>query len=105
MDTATATKKVGVNGRGATARQLYDDTRRVGDELTNLAADARRMLSEGEGVAREHLTRQPYVTLAIAAGVGYVLGGGLPRGVLRLAMGVFGRLAVERALAQVTPRS
>lgn len=47
--------------------------------------------------AREH----PVRTLGIAAGVGYVLGGGLPRFVVRLGTAALVRTAARTALAMV----
>jgi hypothetical protein len=94
----------------ASVRQIYDQTRRVGDELGVLADAARQAISGCQALARERLERQPYATLAVAAGIGYVLGGGMPTTLMRLLFGVGSRLAVERALAQlaapaVSPRT
>jgi hypothetical protein len=85
----------------ASVRQIYDQTRRVGNELGALADAARQALEGCRALARERLEEQPYATLAVAAGIGYVLGGGVPTTVMRLVFGVGSRLAVERALAQL----
>lgn len=48
---------------------------------------------------------QPYATLTVAAGVGYVLGGGVPTAALRMLMGVGGRLAVGHVIARLVADS
>jgi hypothetical protein len=56
--------------------QIFDDVRAFAGSLRNAADDWQRLL-------RQRLERQPYAVLAIAAGAGYVLGGGLPRGLTK----------------------
>src|SRR5215468_1136272 len=72
--------------------QLYEDLRAVADRLRGVAAD-------WHGVLRERLEQRPYAVLAIAAGAGYVLGGGLPRGVARALIS----LAIGQAIQQALP--
>ena len=56
--------------------QIFDDVRAFAGSLRNAADEWQRLL-------RHRLERQPYAVLAIAAGAGYVLGGGLPRGLTK----------------------
>lgn len=54
------------------SRTLIDDSRRVADDVQNLYDKLRTGGSLGE-----YYQKNPYAALAAAAGVGYVLGGGL----------------------------
>ncbi len=92
------------SGRGATARN-GGGVQGVRDDVTKLREDARQTLQDWEGVVRERLTQQPYATLAIAAGFGYVLGGGLPTFLTRTLLLAGGRLAVENFIAQRVAQS
>ena len=55
----------------------------------------------GVSIERQ-LGRRPYATLAAAAGVGYVLGGGLATPLTRIAIGAMMRLAVALAVREVS---
>ena len=77
-----------------TASRLSADITEIGDAV--------RELADGfQSVARDQLRRQPYVAIAIAAGVGYVLGGGLPRGIIRGVLTLGGRAMLESAVANL----
>ena len=94
------------DGNGATqsdpsVRELVEESGRVREELIALTGAALHLAGGCGSLLRDRLERQPYATLAVAAGVGYVLGGGLPTAVVRVLIGVGGRLAVERVLAQL----
>jgi hypothetical protein len=90
------------NGSAApSARQLFDDTARLRHDLTTLGQHTTRAVAGWRRYLRGRFEEQPYATIAVAAGVGCVLGGGLPRPVLRLALAIGGRLAAERVLGQV----
>jgi hypothetical protein len=56
-----------------------------------------------QGLLRERLEERPYATLALAAGAGYVLGGGVPVALMRVLFAVGGRVAIERALLRFAP--
>ena len=74
---------------------------RLSADITELG-DAVRELADGfQSVARDQLRRQPYVAIAIAAGVGYVLGGGLPRGIIRGLLTLGGRVMLESTVANL----
>jgi hypothetical protein len=71
------------------SEQLYDDVRAVGGTI--------RDVTRGwQDLVRAELERRPYATLAVAAGAGYVLGGGLPTTLVRLMVGIGSRVALER---------
>lgn len=86
----------------ATLAELSKHTARIGGELDELGDTAREIVESCRSLVRDRLRRQPYAVLATAVGVGYVLGGGLPRGALRALVLVGGRLALESAMARVT---
>jgi len=78
------------------------------DGHTEETAPAEGMPLEGsqilEVLAREVLHQvevRPYATLAVAAGVGYILGGGLPNWASRLAFNVGSRMALARVASMV----
>lgn len=85
----------------ATLAELSRQSERIGAELDELGDTAREMIESARALIGEKLRRQPYAVLATALGVGYVLGGGLPRGVLRGLLVVGGRLMLENAVARV----
>lgn len=93
------------NGSPPSARDLVEQGQRIHEDVASLATAVRKMAHGWEALLRDRLERQPYATLAVAAGVGYVLGGGIPSGVLRLLVGVGGRLAVEQAIARLAAPS
>jgi len=62
------------------------DTAGIGQRVGQIGTDAQQVLSDARGAVADlsstldikgRVQRNPYATLAIAAGVGYVLGGGL----------------------------
>jgi len=88
----------GGNGSIPSAHELAAQTQRVREDVVALAGAVRQATHGWEAVLRDRLERRPYATLALAAGIGYVLGGGLPTSLTRLLLGVGGRIAFERAL-------
>lgn len=92
-------------GNGAahppSARELVEQGERIGHEIASLADAARQAAFGWEDVLRERLRERPYATLAVAAAVGYVLGGGLPTGLIRLALALSGRAALDHLLSQL----
>lgn len=83
------------------AHEFSDQANRVRDDVTALRSAAQCALRDCAAILQERLTQHPYATVAVAAGVGYVLGGGLPLPLVRAALAIGGRLAVERALVQL----
>jgi hypothetical protein len=85
--------------------ELYEQTQRVKEDIARFSGAARQTVTGWEEVLREQLTRHPYGVLAAAAGVGYVLGGGVPSLVVRALLGVAGRVALQNALMSLTAGS
>jgi hypothetical protein len=94
------TIRAGNGGEGPSARELLQQSQRVREDLIALAGAAGHVARGWQALVRAQLDRQPYTTLAVATGVGYVLGGGVPTAVVRALAGLAGRLAVERAIAR-----
>jgi len=98
-----------MQGRTASAARLRERGRKLEDDARSLLSDVDAMVSEFEDVVRKRLDSDPYVTLAIAAGAGFVAGGGLTVGVLnmllrfgtRAAVGAVMQGAVARVLSAV----
>jgi hypothetical protein len=80
-------------------RELVEQSKRVREDVAALAGTVRQVTRGWESLVRDRLEQRPYATLAVVAGVGYVLGGGIPSGILRLLLGIGSRLAVEQAVA------
>ena len=74
----------GGNARGG--RSLEADLLRLEERLAHTAGEADRAL-------RDAVSAQPVLVVGAAAGLGFLLGGGLPRGALTLLIGVGARLA------------
>ncbi len=83
------------------ARALLDDTARLRNDLTTLADHTQRAVAGWRRYLRVRLEQQPYATVVVAAGIGCVLGGGLPRPVVRAVIAIGGRIAAERVLGEV----
>ena len=90
----------------ARAERLYEHSRQVRAEATELASALTATVSELEGYLREELTQRPYATLGIAAGMGFVLGGGLASPIGRTLIRMAGRAALSRLVqSSLEPRS
>jgi ElaB/YqjD/DUF883 family membrane-anchored ribosome-binding protein len=72
---------------------LVEEGQHAWEELFELIDAARRARREGRDLLREVMEDKPYLALAIAAAGGYVLGGGVPRWMTRLAFDVASRMA------------
>ena len=73
--------------------RVLEQSRRVRGDVEDLISAVFEARSEWESELRERLTRRPYVGLATAAGLGYVLGAGLSPGLIRAAFGLGSRVA------------
>lgn len=73
--------------------RVVEQTRRVRDDVEGLISAVVEARAELESQLRERLSERPYVGLATAAGVGYVLGAGLSPRLVRAALGVGSRVA------------
>jgi hypothetical protein len=74
------------------------------EELTDVGASMRDLSRDAGEVARGWLEPNPYASLVVALGVGYVLGGGLPRVMVRRALGLGSRMAMDMMLARMLTR-
>ena len=75
--------------------RLLERGRKVERDARSLSSDLEGLLSEVEDLVRARLEAQPYATLAVAAGAGFVLGGGLTVGVV----GTLARIGTRMATA------
>jgi hypothetical protein len=83
------------------ARELLDEAARLRGDLAALAETSQRAVRGWRRYLRQRVEEQPYATVVVAAGLGYVLGGGLPTSLVRAAIGIGSRLAAERVLSRV----
>jgi hypothetical protein len=72
--------------KGAREHTLQADLLRLQESVEHTAGEADRKL-------RDAVSAQPLLTVGAAAGLGFLLGGGLPRGALTMLLGVGARLA------------
>ena len=100
MNAPAQMKRASGNGDTPSARELIEQGERVREDVVALAGAVRQAARGWRSLLRERLERQPYATLAVAAGVGYVLGGGVPTLLVRSLIGFGGRLALEQAIAR-----
>jgi hypothetical protein len=77
----------------APTTRVVEQSRRVREDVQELVSALFEARSELENTLRERLTARPYLGLAAAAGVGYVLGAGISPGLVRGAVGIGGRIA------------
>ncbi len=90
----------GSNGHGS-IDEISHQTQRLSAELEELGNTTQALVDSVGALLRDQLRRRPYTMLATAAGVGYVLGGGLSLGLARAAVMMGGRLMLGNAVARV----
>jgi len=83
------------------ARELAAQGERIVQDLRALANSLRYVADDWQALLRDRLERHPYATIAIALGAGYVLGGGLPRGVSRTLLSMAAAQALQHAVPSV----
>jgi ElaB/YqjD/DUF883 family membrane-anchored ribosome-binding protein len=87
------------------ASRLLERGRKVERDAQSFVEDIEGLVTDVEGLVRTSLEARPYATLAIAAGAGFVVGGGLTVGVLGTLVRVGARMAtaavVQGALTRV----
>jgi len=92
----------------AGTRTLFEHGREMGAEGEALLQATQTVLRDVSHVVGQQIEVRPYATLGTAFGLGLLLGGGLPFGVVRftarVAAGMFLRQAVEAALPFGPPR-
>jgi hypothetical protein len=74
-------------------------SQRLEGDVREMADDVISLVSETQEFAHSQLATRPYTTLGVCAAVGYFLGAGMPRWLMRLAVPVIGR-AVATSLTQ-----
>jgi hypothetical protein len=86
---------------GASTERLQREFRRTREDTEAVVEDLRVLRGEIEGLLRQQLRARPYLTLGASAGLGYVLGGGLPKGAPALAFGMATRMAAGWLMREV----
>ena len=86
-----ASRPLRIQERG---REAYRDAQ-------HLASTMEQAVDEIGQFLREQAEQRPYTSLATAAGVGYVLGGGVPSRLTRFLFGLGSRLAIEMFLHEL----
>ena len=90
---------------GDGGQRIYEQGKQVHADARAMADDFRGVTDELTSMLRSHVEQRPYVTLGAAAAMGYVLGGGLPRWMVKLGFAVGGRMLVDRLLTDVFAES
>lgn len=72
-----------------------------GDDLADMADSIQHLAAQATELIVDEARRNPYRTVLVAAGVGYVLGGGIPSWALRLGFNAAVRTALAAAAAKV----
>jgi ElaB/YqjD/DUF883 family membrane-anchored ribosome-binding protein len=86
------------------ARSLGDHRREIYNDAQTLTSAVRSATDDLERYLTDQVNRRPYSTLGVAAGVGYVLGGGLRSRLTAVLLGVATRLAVALAARELATR-
>jgi hypothetical protein len=91
------------HAQGTAAEGMLGQTERVRDDAERLLQHSGEALETLAALARNRLEARPYTTLLTAAGIGYVLGGGIPMRFVTLALGIglrqVGLRTLDRLLA------
>lgn len=87
--------------KGASTENLQKEFRRAREDTAAVVEDLRGLREELAALLRDRLRSQPYLTLGASTGIGYVLGGGLPKGVPTLAIGLATRMAAGWLMREI----
>lgn len=90
-------KPQGSHSMGEHARRIHRDAATLAAEVRGTTVDAQRYLAD-------RVKRHPYSTLGTAAGIGYVLGGGLGSRLTVVLVGAATRLATALAVRELGVR-
>ena len=74
-------------------RAKRDTARNLQADLSRLQANFEGAAGEAERMVRSTVSAQPLLAVGAAAGVGFLIGGGLPRGAITMLLGVGARMA------------
>jgi len=83
-------------------RRLREHGREAYEHAQALGSNLEQAVDDIGGFLRENMERRPYMTLASAAGIGYVLGGGVPRRLTAILFGLSTRFAIELFVRELT---
>jgi len=72
------------------------------DALGDVTSSLNDLYRAADAFATEHARERPYVLLGVAAGIGFILGGGLASRVGGALLGVGTRMATSRLLEELT---
>jgi hypothetical protein len=86
------------------ARSLGDHCRQIHHDAHALAAAVQGATDDLERYVTEQVHRRPYSTLGVAAGVGFVVGGGLRSRLTAVLFGAATRLAMALAARELAAR-
>ena len=97
------------NGAGdpwpaADGRSLGDHCRQISQDAHVLAAAVQQATSGVEGYLSQRVQSRPYLILGVAAGVGYVLGGGLGSRLTAVLLGAATRVVLAVAARELGDR-
>ncbi len=82
---------------GDHGREIYDDAQALRNAVGTAADDLKYYLTD-------QASRRPYRTLGVAAGVGFVLGGGLRSRLTSVFLGAATKVAVSMAAREIAAR-
>ena len=82
-------------------QRLMETGRNIREDTSALAGTVSNAAQELSAFVEAQLQERPYATLGIAAGVGYVLGGGLSLGFGRMLFGTGGRVLATLLVQQL----
>lgn len=85
-------------------RSLGEHGREIQHDVQTLAAAVQDAADDLERFVTAQVEARPYTTLGVAAGVGYVLGGGLRLRLTRVLLGTATRLAMALATRELAAR-
>ncbi len=75
--------------------------KQVAEEAKELASGVNELVEEATEFLRDQAIQRPYVTLASAFGVGYVLGGGVPLWAVRAMIAVGGKMVATAIVTEL----
>lgn len=85
-------------------KELQERVEQISTEARALGSTVETTIRDVEATLRTHMDEHPYAMLAAAAGVGYVLGGGIPSRLTSLLLGIGTRVMLEVAARDLSRR-
>ena len=84
------------------AQRLYEHGRQIRREAQVLTTTVEHAAEDISAFLRQQTTESPYRTLAAAAGVGFIIGGGLASRMTKVLLGVGGRVVMAMVVRELT---